>query len=55
MSIEPPNTDDQSEPPRPDETQTMSSFAARIMDGPGAVIGPYRLLQQIGEGGFGTA
>ena len=24
------------------------------MEGPGAVIGPYRLLQQIGEGAFGT-
>jgi serine/threonine protein kinase len=28
-------------------------FAAAV-EGPGTVIGPYRLLQQIGEGGFGT-
>jgi eukaryotic-like serine/threonine-protein kinase len=25
-----------------------------VTEGPGTVIGPYRLLQQIGEGGFGT-
>src|SRR4029077_9350316 len=25
-----------------------------ITDGPGTVIGPYKLLQQIGEGGFGV-
>ena len=26
-----------------------------IAEGPGALVGPYKLLQQIGEGGFGTA
>src|SRR5262249_19080658 len=26
----------------------------RIGEGPGTVIGPYKLLQQIGEGGFGV-
>lgn len=25
-----------------------------IQEGPGAMIGPYKLLQQIGEGGFGV-
>src|SRR5207245_7577937 len=25
-----------------------------ISDGPGTVIGPYKLLEQIGEGGFGV-
>src|SRR6202008_2867029 len=25
-----------------------------IAEGPGAVIGPYKLLEQIGEGGFGV-
>src|SRR5262245_62162 len=25
-----------------------------ITEGPGMVVGPYKLLQQIGEGGFGT-
>lgn len=25
----------------------------RIVEGPGSVVGPYRLLEQIGEGGFG--
>jgi tetratricopeptide (TPR) repeat protein len=32
----------------PDATVTQS-----IREGPGAVIGPYKLLEQIGEGGFG--
>ena len=26
----------------------------RVSDGPGAVIGPYKLLEAIGEGGMGT-
>src|SRR5262245_51097723 len=28
--------------------------AEAIGEGPGAVIGPYKLLEQIGEGGFGV-
>src|SRR5579863_5651929 len=30
------------------------SGSLTISEGPGTVIGPYRLLQQIGEGGFGV-
>ena len=26
----------------------------QVSEGPGAVIGPYKLLEQIGEGGMGT-
>src|SRR6266850_657936 len=26
----------------------------RVIEGPGSVIGPYKLLEQIGEGGFGV-
>src|SRR5271166_5954625 len=31
-----------------------SSASRTINEGPGTVIGPYKLLQQIGEGGFGV-
>ena len=30
------------------------SLVPRIAEAPGAVIGPYKLLEQIGEGGFGV-
>src|SRR4051812_32850391 len=36
-------------PPTSDEAR-----AAGPREGPGTVIGPYKLLQQIGEGGMGT-
>src|SRR5437773_2374111 len=36
--------------PRPVATVDQQS----IREGPGTVIGPYKLLQQIGEGGMGT-
>src|SRR5262245_49655066 len=29
-------------------------FGESISEGPGTVIGPYKLLEQIGEGGFGV-
>jgi tetratricopeptide (TPR) repeat protein/serine/threonine protein kinase len=36
----------------PDPVATVDEQPTR--DGPGAVIGPYKLLEQIGEGGFGV-
>ncbi|QDV41060.1 Serine/threonine-protein kinase PknB [Stieleria neptunia] len=40
----------------PDSTQDLSETLQvnrPIVEGPGALIGPYRLMEQIGEGGFG--
>ena len=34
--------------------QAGPSLSNALAEGPGAVIGPYKLLQQIGEGGMGT-
>lgn len=39
--------------PLPDHDQTVDANAA-LTERPGATIGRYKLLQQIGEGGFGT-
>jgi serine/threonine protein kinase/tetratricopeptide (TPR) repeat protein len=39
------------ESPAPDLVATVDQ--APISEGPGTVIGPYKLLEQIGEGGFG--
>jgi serine/threonine protein kinase len=36
------------------ERSFLEAPAASIREGPGTVIGPYKLLQQIGEGGMGT-
>jgi serine/threonine protein kinase len=36
------------------ETQTATGLLQPILEQAGAVIGPYKLLQQIGEGGMGT-
>ncbi|MCH8193696.1 MAG: protein kinase, partial [Planctomycetes bacterium] len=38
---------------RPESAQTTSSVGAPI-EQPGTSIGPYKLLQKIGEGGFGV-
>jgi serine/threonine protein kinase/Tfp pilus assembly protein PilF len=40
------------EPPRPDPVATAEEMQST--EGPGTVIGPYKLLEQIGEGGFGV-
>ena len=37
-----------------DAVFATARFETNIAEGPGTVIGPYRLLQQIGEGGFGV-
>jgi serine/threonine protein kinase/tetratricopeptide (TPR) repeat protein len=39
---------------RPPEPQPGTVAYRPIAEGPGSVIGPYKLLQQIGEGGFGV-
>src|SRR5262249_54926221 len=39
------------EPPRAEQPATVDEPAAA--EGPGTMIGPYKLLEQIGEGGFG--
>src|SRR5262245_49494705 len=40
---------------RPGVTVDFEQHATdRITEGPGTVIGPYKLLQQVGEGGFGV-
>ena len=49
------------EPPAANATEAYVSQSAadqrdclRLKEGPGTVIGPYKLLQQLGEGGFGV-
>ncbi len=39
---------------RGNETGTATTIDQPIAEGPGTVIGPYKLSQQIGEGGFGV-
>jgi serine/threonine protein kinase len=38
----------------PDQAESFMDYLDLDTERPGAVIGPYRLLQQIGEGGMGT-
>ncbi|MHC5114701.1 MAG: serine/threonine protein kinase [Planctomycetota bacterium] len=51
-------TDDM-RPPAPDGTPSQHDLATivdrgPVSEGPGVAIGPYKILQQIGEGGFGV-
>src|SRR5262245_4523357 len=39
---------------RPAMTDQPTSAFPPIIEGPGTIIGPYKLLQRIGEGGFGV-
>src|SRR6516165_4423679 len=39
--------------PTPPGGEAADADAPRLAEGPGTVIGPYKLLEQIGEGGFG--
>src|SRR5262245_50922883 len=39
---------------KPPAAAPPSDLCRPITEGPGTVIGPYKLLQQIGEGGFGV-
>ena len=34
--------------------ENMATVSQRLSESPGSVIGPYKLLEQIGEGGFGV-
>jgi tetratricopeptide (TPR) repeat protein/serine/threonine protein kinase len=41
-------------PANTSDSETASSDGPQLHDGPGAVIGPYKLVEPIGEGGMGT-
>src|SRR5262245_48803103 len=41
-------------PEQPGDGDPRATTAAPVAERPGRVIGPYKLLQQIGEGGMGT-
>src|SRR5262245_2218363 len=47
-----PKVEDFLEPPAPSLVATVDE--PPITEGPGTIIGPYKLLEQIGEGGFGV-
>ncbi len=42
------------QPPVPNNDQTLSVHRKVIAEAPGTMIGPYKLLQKIGEGGMGA-
>lgn len=41
-------------PPEPEPNPIASDHPPTSVEGPGTVIGPYRLLQKIGAGGMGV-
>src|SRR6476469_6083571 len=47
-----PATRDNGNGKAPDDGRTI--YQSGVQEGPGAIIGPYKLLQQIGEGGMGV-
>src|SRR5262245_5868546 len=42
------------EPPAEESSANPEPAASVLHEGPGSIIGPYKLLQQLGEGGMGT-
>ena len=48
-----PDNPEASEPP-PDIADLAIQLSAPLTEAPGTLIGPYKILEQIGEGGFGV-
>jgi eukaryotic-like serine/threonine-protein kinase len=54
-SLEDMHRDDRSEAAAaPDDDSTIAGGHSALVEGPGTIIGPYKLLQKIGEGGMGA-